>query len=62
MKVSHVRPYSWDVPPPLPEQSGWFPPGTRSGYLGAARSATSESVNRACCPGSQACGGHGRGG
>ena len=23
-------PYSWDVPPQLPEQSGWSPPGTRS--------------------------------
>jgi hypothetical protein len=30
MKVSHCPPYSWDVPPPLPEQSGWSPPGTRS--------------------------------
>ena len=23
-------PESWDAPPPLPEQSGWSPPGTRS--------------------------------
>src|SRR5271165_202456 len=24
-------PYSWDVPPPLPEQSGWSPAGNRPG-------------------------------
>jgi hypothetical protein len=30
MKVSLFRPHSWDVPPALPGQSRWPPPGIRT--------------------------------